>query len=97
MEPFGKNTAPAIALGTLKAIAFENDPILGLSADHFISDEDKFIQTIQKGIEYAEKGSIVTFGIYPKFLKQDLATLRPKRNLTLMRSRHKDKKIYRKT
>ena len=38
-----------------------------MSADHFISDEDKFIQTIQKGIEYAEKGSIVTFGIYPKF------------------------------
>lgn len=68
LEPFGKNTAPAIALGTLKAITFVNDPILlVLSADHYISDQDKFIQTIQKGIEYAENGSIVTFGIYPNF------------------------------
>ena len=68
LEPFGKNTAPAIALGTLEAMNFENEPILlVLSADHFISDEDKFIQTIQQGIAYAENGSIVTFGVYPDF------------------------------
>ena len=66
LEPVGKNTAPAIALGTLKATSIEKDSILlVVPADHSIKDEDELIKTIEKGIEYAEKGKIVTFGISP--------------------------------
>ena len=37
LEPFGRNTAPAIALGTIKARSIEDDPILlVLPADHVI-------------------------------------------------------------
>ena len=40
LEPFGKNTAPAIALGALKAIDINKDAIiLVLSSDHLIKDE----------------------------------------------------------
>mgnify|MGYP001323980263 CR=1 FL=1 len=68
LEPFGKNTAPAITLASLKAIEKnDNDPILLiLSSDHQIKDEEKFIEVINCGIQYANKGSLVTFGIVPK-------------------------------
>ena len=67
LEPAGRNTAPAIVLGTIKAKSIEDDPILLiLPADHFIKNIDQFINTINKSIEFAEKGSIVTFGILPK-------------------------------
>ena len=67
LEPFGRNTAPAIALGTIKAMQFEHDPIvLVLPADHLINNPDKFNEIINAGIEYAENSHIVTFGIPPK-------------------------------
>mgnify|MGYP001328771505 CR=1 FL=1 len=67
LEPYAKNTAPAIALGTIKANTFEENPIvLVLPADHSISDIDQFTKTIEKGIKYAEEGKIVTYGITPK-------------------------------
>ena len=28
LEPFGRNTAPAIALGSIQSITFEDDPII---------------------------------------------------------------------
>ena len=66
LESVGRNTAPAIALGTIKAKSIEKDPIiLILAADHFIQNVDQFIETLNKGIEYAEKGNIVNFGIKP--------------------------------
>tara|TARA_B100000212_G_scaffold339336_1_gene317623 strand:+ start:5575 stop:7029 length:1455 start_codon:yes stop_codon:yes gene_type:complete len=66
LEPVGKNTAPTIALGTIKAKSIEKESILLiLPADQTIKNEDEFIKTIEKGIEYAEKGNIVTFGISP--------------------------------
>ncbi len=67
LEPFGKNTCPAIALAVIKARLIEKDPILlVLPADHAISDDEEFVKTIQKGINQAEEGNIVTFGILPK-------------------------------
>ena len=67
LEPFGRNTAPAIALGSIKANTFEEDPlILVLPADHSIENVDEFAKIIEKGVKYAEEGNIVTFGIIPK-------------------------------
>ena len=66
LEPFGRNTAPAITLGAIKALTLEKNPdLLILSSDHSIKDEKRFIKVIQKGSEYLDKGRLVTFGIVP--------------------------------
>ena len=66
LEPFGRNTAPAIAIAALKALDKNDDPILLiLSSDHEISNKEKFINTLNAGINYAENEKLVTFGIVP--------------------------------
>ena len=66
LEPFGRNTAPAITLSALKALEKDNDPILlVLSSDHEIKDKEKFLKVINKGLKYAENGELVTFGVIP--------------------------------
>ena len=66
LEPFGRNTAPAIALAALKSLEFDvNTILLVLSSDHFIKDEKKFINTAQAGLKYADNGKLITFGIIP--------------------------------
>ena len=68
LEPFGKNTAPAIALSALLALEIEKDPIiLVLSSDHEIENNHKFIKVIEEGINYANKDKLVTFGVVPHF------------------------------
>ncbi len=67
-EPLSKNTAPAIALATKFIQEKEDDPvILVVPSDHLIENEEKFLQTVLKGQELAEKGYIVTFGIEPNY------------------------------
>ena len=66
LEPFGRNTAPAITLGALKSLEEEEDPtLLVLSSDHEINNEEKFISSIEKGLIFAEKNKLVTFGVIP--------------------------------
>ena len=66
LEPFGRNTAPAIALASLKATENNLDPMLIiLSSDHKIEDEKRFLNVINHGLEHAREGRIVTFGITP--------------------------------
>ncbi|MDC3047472.1 mannose-1-phosphate guanylyltransferase/mannose-6-phosphate isomerase [Prochlorococcus sp. AH-736-A21] len=66
LEPFGRNTAPAIALAALIALKKENDPILFiLSSDHLIKDESQFKKVFEVGKAYAAQDKIVTFGIVP--------------------------------
>ena len=66
LEPFGRNTAPAITLSAMKALENNNDPILLiLSSDHEIRNNDKFLKVLKKGLEYAESGEIITFGVIP--------------------------------
>ena len=68
LEPFGKNTAPAITIAALKALEEDEEAILIiLSSDHSIEDNDKFLEVINLGKEYANKGNLVTFGIVPSF------------------------------
>ncbi|ABM70682.1 mannose-1-phosphate guanylyltransferase/mannose-6-phosphate isomerase [Prochlorococcus marinus] len=67
LEPFGRNTCPAITLACLEAIKYSKDPfLLILSSDHIVQSEKKFQEVISKGTNYAEQGRIVTFGIIPK-------------------------------
>ena len=66
LEPFGRNTAPAIALGVIKAKLISSNSIaLILPADHVIGNLEKFISIIEESIKIAEKGYIITFGVKP--------------------------------
>jgi len=66
LEPVGRNTAPAIALGSIKALEEDKDSIiLVLSADHVIKDFDIFHETLKVGFNYANRHNLVTFGIVP--------------------------------
>lgn len=68
-EPIGRNTAPAIAC-TLEYFNQENssdDIVLIVPSDHLIKDTEKFNLTVKQGIELANKGYIVTFGIKPTY------------------------------
>ena len=42
-----------------------NPILLVLSADHKISNKDNFSSRIKEGIEHANKGRIVIFGVSP--------------------------------
>jgi mannose-1-phosphate guanylyltransferase/mannose-6-phosphate isomerase len=64
LEPFGRNTAPAIALAALKATNQGEDPILlVLAADHVIENEAAFCTATEEAKLLAEQGKVVTFGI----------------------------------
>ena len=66
LEPFGRNTAPAIALAALNAVEQNNNPhLLVLSADHEIKNNQKFLDVIKKGLDYSNEDKLVTFGIIP--------------------------------
>ncbi len=66
LEPFGRNTAPAIAIASLKANENDKNPILlVLSSDHEIKKSDEFIKAIEVGILDAQENNLVTFGCKP--------------------------------
>lgn len=66
LEPFGRNTAPAIAVAAIHALMKEADPVLlVLSADHEITDEHAFCDSVKQATALAETGHLVTFGIVP--------------------------------
>lgn len=66
LEPFGRNTAPAVAIASLQAIEDdENSILLILPADHVINDVDAFRKALDVALESASKGNLVTFGITP--------------------------------
>ena len=66
LEPFGRNTAPAITMAALKSLEIEEDPILlVLSSDHEIKNNKRFLDVLIKGIDYALEDKLITFGIIP--------------------------------
>lgn len=67
LEPFGRNTAPAVAMGALWTAkhAGENVPLLVLAADHLIHDVDAFVAAVARAAAFAAAGRLVTFGIAP--------------------------------
>jgi mannose-1-phosphate guanylyltransferase len=67
LEPFARNTAPAIAAAVLQVARQHGDDalLLVLPADHLIADEAAFGKAVAKAAELAREGRIVTFGIQP--------------------------------
>ncbi len=66
LEPEGRNTAPAIAVAALEALAIGDDPVLlVLAADHVITDVAAFERSVLLAESAAMHGQLVTFGITP--------------------------------
>jgi len=67
LEPFGRNTAAAIALGAMSVAEAHGGEalMLILPADHLIDDQEAFSTAVKQAAGLAEQGNLVTFGIVP--------------------------------
>jgi mannose-1-phosphate guanylyltransferase len=67
LEPWAKNTAPAVAAAALQIKqSFGSDAVmLVMAADHLITNLTEFQKTVHAAVELAKEGDIVTFGIEP--------------------------------
>ena len=66
LEPVGRNTAPAVALAALYAVAEDPDALLlVLPADHVIQDVAAFVEAVGKAVPLAQQGRMMTFGVVP--------------------------------
>lgn len=63
LEPFGRNTAPAIALAALETQP--SDAMLVMPSDHMIADLPAFHAAIARALPLVAEGWLVTFGITP--------------------------------
>lgn len=68
LEPFGRNTAAAVAAATIQVQKNHGDNaiILVLAADHLIQNEQAFSATVNSAMQLASEGWLVTFGIQPE-------------------------------
>lgn len=68
IEPYGRNTAPAAALGL--SVIGKRDPeatVAILTADHHITQKEKFRGVLASACEIAQQGYIVTLGLSPSY------------------------------
>ena len=66
LEPFGRNTAPALTIAAFHAMKNGSDPVLlVMPADHVITDVAAFQAVVSQGVALAASGAVVTFGIAP--------------------------------
>jgi len=67
LEPFGRNTAPAIAAAALHVQATHGDDaqLLILPADQLINNVQAFAAAVQNARQLADQGWLVTFGLLP--------------------------------
>lgn len=65
IEPFSKNTGPAILYALKKLNLKNNELVLVCPSDHFITPDSEFVKSINKAKEIAKSNHIVTFGIKP--------------------------------
>jgi mannose-1-phosphate guanylyltransferase/mannose-6-phosphate isomerase len=67
LEPFGRNTAAAVALAAHYAQARHGGGavLLVLPADHLIRDQAAFAAAVARAVALARTGALVTFGISP--------------------------------
>jgi mannose-1-phosphate guanylyltransferase / mannose-6-phosphate isomerase len=68
LEPFGRNTAPAVAAAALHVEAAHGSDalMLVLAADHLISKQAAFADAVASACALARTGKLVTFGIKPE-------------------------------
>jgi len=64
IEPFGRNTLPAIYFSVREIQKQGDDIVTVFPSDHLIVKEEEFIQTIRKG-EWLANQYLITFGVNP--------------------------------
>jgi len=69
LEPFGRNTAAAVAAAALQLLQSHGPQahMLVLAADHLIQNEAAFSEAVSKAVQLAGEGWLVTFGIKPQY------------------------------
>jgi mannose-1-phosphate guanylyltransferase len=69
IEPFGRNTAPCIALSAffLKQKYADDETMLVLPSDHVIVENNIFLKSVEVANKSAQEGFLVTFGIKPDY------------------------------
>lgn len=67
LEPFGRNTAPALAMAAhvVRQRFGDNAKMLVLAADHLILQQDAFNEAVGSAAILAEDDYLVTFGLVP--------------------------------
>jgi mannose-1-phosphate guanylyltransferase len=67
LEPFGRNTAPAVAAAALHVLSRygADAQLLILPADHLINDLEAFGAAVASARKLADEGWLVTFGLKP--------------------------------
>jgi len=67
LEPFGRNTAAAIAMGAMRTLDVHGGDavMLVLPADHLINNQDAFTRALETAFDLAKRSRLVTFGIVP--------------------------------
>jgi mannose-1-phosphate guanylyltransferase/mannose-6-phosphate isomerase len=84
LEPMGRNTAPAIALAALhvKEQWGHDAVMLVMPADHLIRDQDAFAEDVAKARALANRGHLVTFGIFPTHAETGYGYIRQGQSLS---------------
>ena len=83
LEPMGRNTAPAIAVGALAALELHEDAaILVMPADHRIGELALFHEAVKRGVSRVEQGQLVAFGIPPRHPETGYGYIRCGRELS---------------
>lgn len=69
LEPAMRNTAPCILYASLKIEKMNPDAVMVVApSDHWIEDEDAFVENLQRAFDCAEKEEVLmTLGIKPTF------------------------------
>jgi len=66
LEPAGRNTAPALTLGALQAVAAGEDPVMVVSpADQTVGSAPAFTAALQQAVRAAATGQVVILGVTP--------------------------------
>ena len=78
LEPFGRDTAAAIALAAQNVAASDPDRILAfLPADHEIRKGDAFHEAVERAAAAAREGYLSALGVKPEWAETDYGYIQP--------------------
>ncbi|MFN0150070.1 MAG: mannose-1-phosphate guanylyltransferase [bacterium] len=91
IEPVGRNTAPAVGLAALHALAREDDPLLVvLPSDHHVENAAGFCRAVSAGARFiAREDGLLTFGIPPTRAETGYGYIEARRDAARRTSRAK--------
>ena len=79
LEPFKKNTAPAIITSTLASEIKTNQPILFLPSDHYVPEKKKFNRILELNLLNLNSNNIFIFAVKPNNPSTDYGYLLSKK------------------